>query len=103
MDGLDEVARLGKVVGHMSGVAPVHADYGEGVLGDLLLCQRNRCTGESTKSRRCNCTAQLRQRIKERRPSRAPASTAMADRREDNVPHYLTVGWKLAGMTPIAG
>ena len=59
MDVLDEVARLGKVVGHVSGVAPVHADYGEGVLGDLLLRQRNRCMGESTKSRRHNCTTQL--------------------------------------------
>ena len=56
MDGLDEVARLGKVVGHMSGVAPVHADYGEGVLGDLLLCQRNCYMSEATRSKRRQST-----------------------------------------------
>jgi hypothetical protein len=92
MDGLDEVARLGKVVGHVRRVALVHTDCGEGVLGDMLLRRPNRYMDKSTKSRRHNCTAQLRQRIKEQHPGRAPASTAMADRHEENAKHYLTGG-----------
>ena len=35
-DGLDEVTRLGKVVGHVRGVALVHGKRGDGVLGDSL-------------------------------------------------------------------
>ena len=35
-DGLDEVARLGKGVGHERGVALVHGKCGDGVLGDSL-------------------------------------------------------------------
>jgi len=101
--GMDEVMGLGKVVGHERGVALVHGKHGDSVPYGLLLCRRNCYMGEATKSRRHKSTAQLRQRSTEQRPGRAPASTAMADRREDNAPHYLTVGWKLAGVTPIAG
>ena len=36
-DRLEEVARLGKVVGHMRGVALDHGKRGNGVPGDLLL------------------------------------------------------------------
>ena len=35
-DGLDEVARLGKVVGHVRWVALVHGKRGDGVLGESL-------------------------------------------------------------------
>ena len=62
-DGLDEVAELGRVVGHEREVALVQGKRGDGVLGDLLLCQRNCYTGEATKSTRRKGTAQLRQRI----------------------------------------
>ena len=37
-DGLDEVTRFGKVVGHERGVTLVHGKRGDGVSGDLLLC-----------------------------------------------------------------
>ena len=80
------------VVGHERGVALVHGKRGDGVPGDLLLHHRNYCTGEATKSTRRKGTAQLRQRIKEQHPGRAPASTAIVDRRGENAPHYLTRG-----------
>ena len=102
-DGLDEVAGLGRVVGHEHGVALVHGKRGDSVLGDLLLRWRNCYTSEATKSTRRKGTAQLKQWNMERRHGRAPTSTAMVDRHEENAPHYLTIGWKLAGMTPIAG
>ena len=35
-DGLDEVTRLGKVVGHVRGVALVHSKRGDSVLDDSL-------------------------------------------------------------------
>ena len=35
-DELDEVARLGKVVGHMRGVALVHGKRNDSILGDSL-------------------------------------------------------------------
>ena len=38
-DGLDEVAELGRVVGHEREVALVHSKHGDGILGDLLLCR----------------------------------------------------------------
>ena len=91
-DVLDEVVGLGKVVGHEREVVLVHGKRSDGVPGDLLLRWRNCYTGEATKSTRRKSTAQLKQRSTERRPGRAPASTAMADRREENAPHYLTGG-----------
>ena len=94
---------LGKVVDHVRRSAPVHGKRGDGVPSDLLLRRRNYYMGEATKSRRRKSTAQMRQWSTERRPGRAPASTAMVDRHEENAPHYLTVGWKLTGTTPIAG
>jgi len=84
---------LGKVVGH---------EHGDDVSGDLLLHRRSRCTDEANQSRRSKSPTQLRQMSKGRHPGRAPASAAMADRREKNAPHYLTVEWKLAETTPIA-
>ena len=36
-DGLDEVVRLGKVVGHVHGVVLVHGKCGDSVPDDLLL------------------------------------------------------------------
>jgi len=36
MDRLDEVVRLGKVVGHVRGVALVHGKRSDGVLDDSL-------------------------------------------------------------------
>ena len=102
-DGLDEVVGLSRVVGHEHEVVRVHSKHGDGVPGDLLLHRRNCYTGEATKSTRRKGTAQLKQRSMERCASRAPASMAMADRHEENAPHYLTVGWKLTGTTLIAG
>ena len=102
-DVLDEDVRLGNGVGHVCGVVLVHVDRGEGVPGDLQLRRQNRCMGEANKSRRRKSPAQLRQMSKGRHPGRAPASAAMADRHEEKAPHYLTVEWKLAGTTPIAG
>ena len=60
-DGLDEVAGLGKVVGHERGVALVQGQRGDGVPGDLLLRRRNCYTSEATKSTQRKCTAQLKQ------------------------------------------
>ena len=80
------------MVGRECEVVLVHGKRGDDVPGDLLLHWRNCYMGEATKSRRCKSTAQLRQRSMERRPGRAPASTAMADRREENAPHYFTGG-----------
>ena len=94
---------LDKVVDHEHGVTLVHGKRSDGVPGDLLLRRQNCYMGKATKSRRRNCTTQLRQRIKERCPGQAPASMAMVDRREENAPHFLTEGWKLTGTTPIAG
>ena len=50
------VVRLGKVVDHVRGSAPVHTDRGDGVPGDLLLYQQNCYTGEATKSKRRQST-----------------------------------------------
>ena len=94
---------LGKVVGHERGVTLVHGKRDDDVPGDLLLHRRSYYMGEANQSRRHKSPAQLRQRSKGRHPGRAPASTAMADRREENALHYLTVGWKLIGTTLIAG
>ena len=47
--------------------------------------------GEANESRRGNIPARLRQKSKEHRPGQALASPAMADRRGENSPHYLTV------------
>ena len=44
-DILDEVTRLGRVVGHEREVALVHLKHGDGIPGDLLLRQRNCYTG----------------------------------------------------------
>ena len=48
---LDAVVRLGKVVDHVCGSAPVHTDRGEGVPGDLLLRWQNCYMGEAIKSK----------------------------------------------------
>ena len=84
--------RLGMVVDHVRGSAPVHADCDKDVLADLLLHRRNFYMGKATKSRRRKSTAQLRQQSTERCPSRAPTSMAMVDRCEENAMHYLTGG-----------
>ena len=100
---MDEVMGLDRVVGHEREVILVHGKHDDGVPGDLLQHWRNCYTGEATKSTRRKGTAQLKQRSTERRASRAHASMAMVDRRVENAPHYLTVGWKLAETTPITG
>ena len=92
---------LGKVVGHERGVTLVHGKRGDNVPGDLLLHQQNCYMGELTKSRRRKSIAELRQWSNEQHLGRAPASVAMADRREEKAPHYLTRVRKLVGSTPI--
>ena len=49
-DVLDEVAGLGRVVGHERKVVLVHGKHDDGVPGDLLLRRRHCYTGEATKS-----------------------------------------------------
>ena len=89
---LDEVTGLGRVVGHEREVVLVHGKHDNGIPSDLLLHRQNCYMSEATKSTRRKGTAQLEQRSTERHPGRAPASTAMADRRKENAPHYLTGG-----------
>ena len=84
-------------------VVLVHGKCGDDVPGDLLLPRQNRYMGEANKSRRHKSPAQLRQRSKGRHLGQAPASTAMADYREENAPHYLTIEWKLVGTSLITG
>jgi len=64
-DGLDEVAGLGRVVGHEREVVLVNGKRGNGVPGDLLLRRRNCYMGEATKSTRHKGTAQLKQQSTE--------------------------------------